>query len=310
MHSTVLPYDQRNLSIFMGGPCDSGSASASLFTWMKPADAAFVYVLIMSSGGAGCNGTVQPSGASPGGYQSMGGGASPVWAALYPTHMVPDILYATVRSQVPSVGSSNQGISGLYLDHGRTKIFAAVTGGSEPTVVSTSGTPVPTAGPVGSVVSQGSSGSGYMYSGNHSVVIPAAVTLSTTGTLIETITGNGSPGGIINQTPAYKDQRGYDVTTTSTPLPISTYYFAPTIKGGQSNTVPTGGGGTFSMKPFFSTGGAGGYSRRSPGVEGTSGPGGVGGPGSGGGGAGGTVSPNPAPSGGVGGPGLIIIKTF
>ena len=301
MHNTIVPMEQRNLSIFAGGAAANNTVGGdyTYYTWTKPADAAFVWMMIISSGGAGGNGAVGTSAAVRlGGY---GGGQSPVFTGLYPSYMVPDILYVKVACEnFTTTSVVNTFYTGVYVDSNCTFAFAHTLGGAC-TNASAPGSP-------GLAPVAGASNTGYQHSGVYSNTVPG--TPAATNASVElSVTGYGSRGG----------GAGLAGSGTSSPgdnLPpnYANSAFIPTILAGTSPAAANtnGNDGIFSMKPFFSTGGAGGYgysNAYSAVTNLVSGYGGKGGFGSGGGGGGAGINSRPNPRGGSGGPGIIIIKT-
>ena len=117
MTYTITPNDQKNLSIFPGGSSALGDVGTSTFyTWTKPDDAFFVWIMVMSSGGAGGNGAIGSATTTRAG--GVGGGQSPVFTGLYPSYMVPDILYIKVANEnyANNTSSGAQYYSGVYID--------------------------------------------------------------------------------------------------------------------------------------------------------------------------------------------------
>ena len=300
MTYTITPNDQKNLSIFPGGSSTLGDVGTSTFyTWTKPDDAFFVWIMVMSSGGAGGNGATGSTTTIRAG--GIGGGQSPVFTGLYPSYMVPDVLYIKVANEnyANSTSTVAQYYSGAYIDSNCTFAFAHTIGGSSTTLV--------TVGNLGLAPVANTANTGYQHSGVYSNTVPIVPVIPATGlsTSVNTaINSVGAPGGTAG---VNSDSAGFDLP----PANISNTYFVPTILSGQSNTVPDGGSGVFSLKPFYSTGGAGGYAQSATGTGGArSGIGGKGAFGSGGGGGGAGINTRANPRGGSGGPGLIIIKTF
>lgn len=299
MTNVIIPNDQKNLFIYPGGSSTLGNVGTSTFyTWTKPDDASYVWIMVMSSGGAGGNGAVGTTATFRNG--GIGGGQSPVFTGLYPAYMVPDTLYIKVANEnyANSTSTASLYYSGAYIDSNCTFAFAHTIGGS-----SSTGT---TAGILGLAPVANTANTAYQHSGAYSNTVPVLPVISSTiasNSLAVAINSIGASGGAASATNT--DQVGYDLAPHN---PANTY-FVPTILGGQSNTSPNGGDGVFSLKPFYSTGGAGGLGHSSA-VVAISGLGGKGGPGSGGGGGGGGINTRPSPRGGSGGPGLIIIKTF
>lgn len=300
MTNTITPNDQKNLSIFPGGSSTLGDVGTSTFyTWTKPDDAFFVWIMVMSSGGAGGNGIT--GGATTTRAGAIGGGQSPVFTGLYPSYMVPDILYIKVANEnyANSTSTVAQYYSGAYIDSNCTFAFAHTIGGSSTTFL--------TVGNLGLAPVANTANTGYQHSGAYSNTVPIVPVNGIATSVNTAINSVGATGGTASATNT--DQVGYNLP----PANLANTYFIPTIFGGQSNTVPDGGNGVFSLKPFYSTGGAGGYAHSAsstPAGSLFSGVGGKGAFGSGGGGGGGDYSSRPNPRGGSGGPGLVIIKTF
>ena len=259
--------------------------------WQKPKNCKFVYFMVIGGGAGGGSGTSGAAGTTRNG--GGGGGSSAVTKGLFPTNLLPDILYVFVGkggdsgqsgslsyvSIEPDTTSSN-----LILASGNQSFLPTTNGGAGGTAFLPSSTILSCYGIVesnaGNTGGLGGSGAG------------------NTETQDNSITGGGAAGAGV-------------VSTSSSGGNIAQGLFTPLISGGAAGRND-GYSGVFSQfpsihstsnAPLYFTGGSGGGSNNTS----IGGAGGKGSYGSGGGGGGAGVTGG---AGGKGGDGLVIIVSL
>ena len=313
---THLPNKSLYHKVFYG---TSTGATTSWQIWTKPANVSFVYMYVVGAGGAG-------GGGRTGGVNSGGGGgggaSSSITTALYPSFLLPEILYISVgagsagapagtgaASGALSYVSTQPSTSGIFILAQSGDVSAGGGGGGTNTgtgagAAGTAGTvwsytnyPLTDLGMVTSVAGQnGAAGGGNTPSSGVSI----------TPTL--TVTGGAGGGGVsVGGSPL----GGGNITGSG---------FLPTILGGALSTSGVGGSGnhgftgikptteSYMNLPMMYTGAGGGGAAGNP--SGTNG--GVGGNGSygSGGGGGGASYAGTGGSGGRGGDGIVLITCW
>jgi len=250
-------------------------------TWVKPRGCKFIWMMCIGGGAGGGNGS------APGGSASGGSGA--ITKALFPANVLPDILYVQPGPGGTIAGSGNRSFVSITPSSATIMSLVCTSG----TAAATAGTSVPVGG-----------------TGETAATVAVAGLLSL-GSFTSTA---GFYVGVVTYTPftnatvVCSGQNGgtVDVSAGSSiaSVDLGNGIVTPAINGGALNSGANGDNGVFSLKPFYSLGGAGGGSGK--GVPGGNGGNGAYGSGGGGGGGGSTVGG----SGGKGGGGLVFIYTF
>ena len=263
-----IPGQQDNVKIFY-------SAGATAWqTWQKPRNCKFIWIMCIGAGnGGGGMSTSAIAGLS-------GAGSGAVTKALFPSNVLPDILY--VQPGVGGIGGvsggTNGGIGGrsyVSISPSTVAINVACISGGTPATYNVAETVATTAL------------AGLLSLGNFTTTAGQAGTISDLTPLVSTITC----GSVGNQT---GNNPGYSILATT---------ISPLISGGAIGGV-NGNHGIWSWKPLFGLGGAAGGGNNA----GNGGKGGNGAYGCGGGCGGyGSVAGG---AGGNGGDGLVIIATF
>jgi hypothetical protein len=270
-----------NYQIFYGGDTSGNNWQ----TWRKPRGSRFVYMICIGGGQGGFGGF----GSNGAGGNANGGPSGAITRALFSSSVLPDILYV-----LPGAGSAGgAGAAGLSENPpgtaSRSRV-AILPGTTVTQLVCVSGAADGGSGTPETIATPAAAN---FLSMSNFVSLAGVANPNTTSNLpalSSSIVMSGVRGGTV------AGGTGYGITGIST-LRI------PTIAGGA-----TGGGrgdnGIFSIKPFYSLGGAGGGYN-------PAGVGGNGGNGSyGGGGGGGGVGSTTGGSGGRGGDGLVLIAWF
>ena len=291
-----LPNTSENIQVF--------TPTGSFQIWSKPRNVSFVHILCIGPGGGGAGGQAGSATARTGGG---GGGSGSIANGIFPSSVIPDILYVSVGTG--GVG----GASGANGGGGSGSAYAAIA----PTAPTNNilingnagagGQAAGTAGIAGSLWGPNNGYVGYFAITNALAGINGGAGGANTGgggsnvIITYPLTGGGGGGGAALSNTAYGNGGS-----------IAGVGIIPTINGGITGGTLDGDNGyngqipssNSSVRlPMLFTGGAGG------GANGTStgGRGGNGGIGCGGGGGGaGTIGG----AGGRGGDGLVIITTF
>jgi hypothetical protein len=291
-----LSNTSENIQVF------SPNGSTAWQIWSKPRNISFVHVLCIGAGGGGGGGQAGSGNRAGGG----GGGCGGISNGIFPSSIIPDILYINVSTGGAGGASGANGTAGgtsyVSMQPNTTAanvLLYANAGGF--------GQAAGTAGSAGTNFALGSANFAY-----YGILTTGAGIIGGTGG--SNIGGNGN--NIIITYPLSGGAGGGGATTGQTTLgnggSIAGVGIIPTINGGITGGTLDGGEGYTGQLPSSSssirlpilfTGGAGGAS----GGASNGGKGGNGGIGSGGGGGGAGVLGG---AGGNGGNGLIIITTF
>ena len=284
-----------NMQIFKGSV--SASSQQTWYTWQKPTDKPWVYILMTSAGGGG-----------------GGGGSSPTVKIICPSIVLPDILYI-------AVGDGGTGGKGQI--QGGAAATAGNNGGASYLSIRENGTTsgdylYTISGCVGGAVAQSNGAAGTATLSGYLLAVTSQANGSNGGNGNASGASSGA-SGITSATGASTGGAGVNAGTTTAAagsITLSpTFFQIATLAGGTS-----GGGRGSDGLDFFnfglthtnfnpcSMGGTGGGSNTS---NGTGGAGGNGGPGSGGGGGGGSNGASSiGGAGGNGGPGMVLICCF
>lgn len=275
-------------------------------TWNKPSSARFIWILVVSSGGAGGLGATGANGNARAG--GGGGGSGGIATMIYSASNFPDTLYLSNGIGGNTVGTNNSVRSVLSIAPFNSVADAGwqiltVSGGGEGADAASS---TPGAGGAPGTVQPTESyftmGASYFQNTAGSTGVSGGNTTTFTPTTISTFTN------FISQA-----QGGGGTTTTSTSYPGGSLSAStgatlenlwPARSGGQTAGENGDNGMLFNTRsPFAVLGGMGGASH----ATGLSGKGGDGIYGSGGGGSGAGVTQGGAGSGGTG---FIVIKCW
>jgi hypothetical protein len=289
-----------------------GRGAADFQTWSKPANAKFVNIFCLGSGGGG--GAGQGAGLSTARRGGGSGGAAGYSTGLFAATQLPDTLYIQVPiggaggiGGVTNANGSAGGLSYVSVEPNTTAInllmvsgAAAAGGGNSGGAASSAGA----AGAAGTIWAGGILNNLGLVTASAGQIGIAGITLTAPTAVVigNIVTSGGAGAGTNGATPL----NGGNITGAG---------FINTITGGTGNASTAGsdgsGGLSFDLNPnsnrfpVFFTGGAGGGSSNSA----AGGNGGVGSYGCGGGGGGAGLT-NLGGNGGAGGSGLIIITSW
>jgi hypothetical protein len=315
-----------NNQVFFG----NAAGTNDWYTWNKPKNCKYVYILAIGSGSGGGAGRRSTSNAASGG----GGGASGgITKGFFQADVLPDVLYVQVGSGgFGGTGASIQANGGAG---GPGKITYVAVGPNTGTayIVMQSGTVAATAGPGGtlSAVSGGVGETEWGLTGAFGNIGQMSSepgqnggngTLNTTNggsiTLTKFVSGGAGGGGTSASTSVSSGGNitGAGIVPTILGLPgvsvPASIYIGPDGRAGYQTRMP--GNSYTNRDPLIFTGGAGAGGIVMNSGTGYGSPGGNASIGSGGGGGGGANFSNAtflkAGNGGCGGDGLVIITCF
>jgi hypothetical protein len=283
--------------------------------WRKPSNITMVQFFLVGAGGGGGAGYIVST--TQGAGSGAGGGGGAITKLLIPSVFLPDELYVNVgiggsAGVISAAGvSGGNGVSGTatYVDlingnNTSSTLIATANGGTRGTGGTVGG--VSGTGGAGGVASTISSsvylglGYGSFYAGGAGQSGTATGTLSPVTTSTN-LTSGGAGGSGRNST-----------VNRGTPGSIGgNNVYLPSLSISDSGTTYNGQNGIFSLNPFQSYGGVGGWGAQRLVGQACGGNGGNGIMGSGGGGGGGGNSGCVTTgNGGRGGDGLVIITCF
>lgn len=270
----------------------TASSLQNIYTWTKPRGASMVLFFLVGGGGGGGNGRSGTSGSNRGGGGA--GGSGGIIQFMAPAILLPDYIQVYVGSG--GTAASAGGLTSIGLKNaaasGTAYRYVSATGGNPGT--SSTGT---TGGAGGNGGTPAVSHLAYIGIYNSYVGIAGA---SGGGS---TANGGSITGFVSNVVHGGCGGAGTDSSnTTRSGGSFTGNSFLGSVDGG-SSAGQAGGVGSFLLKPFCSSPGAGGASNGT----GTGGAGGNAGIGSGGGGGGAGTTGG---AGGSGGPGYCLIATI
>lgn len=268
--------------------------------WTIPASANYISMIAIGAGGRGGLGRAIANGTGKGG--GGGGSSGAISKAIFATKFLPSVLYLNISTTDTTIAVEPNNNNSLYV-----KILFAKAGGNGGNSTGTAGGAGGTAPLAATDISLGPPpfiGSAIMYQCVAGVAGAAGGAAGIAGTNATFMLSNsfgltgGAGGGGTAVTPGYTAGGGV----------VSNNEWFPSIAGGTSNASGRGnrgGDGNWFWKPHLAGqgGGGGGAGSTLPGI------GGNGSFGCGGGGGGSCVTAD-ADAGGLGGPGLIIMKCF
>jgi hypothetical protein len=271
-------------------------------SWIKPRGITMVYILTIGGGAGGGGGFTAPTGSNKSG--GGGGGSGATSRVFLPAILCPDMLQITIGA-----GGLGGAAGSAGSDGGTTIVEAFRRIGTSATYVLIANGGGGGGAGVGTASSRGAAGSsGALATTSSANFSNEGITTFSMGNAgVQSGLSNGSVGlpiGLQAQSLPLSGGGGGGGAGTSSNNGgnLSGFGDIPNILGG-SVTINDGGDGFFRLKPFYSTGGAGGYGNNT-GAGGRGGNAAIG-CGGGGGGAGTTGG-----RGGNGGDGLVIITCW
>lgn len=314
-----------NIQIFKA---TSVVAGVTWQAWTKPRGASMIHIMLLGGGGAGSAGAANAASTAAGGG---GGGSAAQSIAIFPAHVLPDILYVSVG--VGGVGTANAtGTSGIAsyvslrpLSTPVNHLLMQANGGSAPASRPTNATAgvAGAAGTVTTIANCPGAGLGQFAWGTSATNVSLLgqigavggttgagvnITLPVTGLLV---TGGASGAGLGGVNSAGSLGGGWTVPAGGFFFPASFTQIAATNTNAPGNMGSNGF--SFLNKMFYHYGGTGGGSgglAASGAATASGGAGGAGGIGCGGGGGGGGFTGATNGQGGNGGDGICIITCW
>jgi len=266
-------------------------------TWIKPRGITMVSFFVVGAGGGGGSGSNSTPGAT-GNAGGGGGGGGAVSRLLIPAIFLPDVLTIVIGNGGDP--STNGGNTYIDLPNGSnvftTRLVFSNGGGGGGNAASTTNGTAGTGGAAASV----STSAIYLNLGIQSS-LAGGTAGAPSATTTTNLTSGGGRGGQRNSAGSRTNPGGIiGNETTLASVTLSDF-----------NVTFVGNSGIFTMVPFQSYGGAGGWSSTNVTNQcGGNGGNGVLGSGGGGGGGGNTGCPTGVSTGGKGGDGLVIISCF
>jgi len=267
-------------------------------SWTIPSSASYISMIAIGAGGNGGLGRNALSGTGKGG--GGGGGSGGISKAIFKASVLPSTLYFNLTSSETTISLEPNSGNSLFV-----KILYALAGGNGGSSTTTAGGTAGTAATNASASPAPFLASALAYHTVGGMAGAAGGAAGATGTSVQFMPSasyglhGGAGGGGTSTTPTFF--AGGSCASTADYL-IGVTAGAPS---GATGNGSDGGHGAWYWKPHLVGlgGGGGGAGQSSPGSGGN----GAYGCGGGGGGSNGLANPN---AGGIGGPGLIIIKCF
>ena len=309
MFGIINPKESENTFIFQGSI--NGSTADVFRCWQKPLGIRFVHIIAIGGGGAGGGGhsTTAAAGTGCGGG---GGGSGGISSVLIPSALLPDALY--IKLAYSALPNNNGETTYVCLYPSINYPLVAAGGGSAGTSGTNTVVGAGGAGAVAKTISDmklATMGHYFFIAGSAGVAGGSQGEVGTSITLYSsTILSGGAGGGGSSAFNSGGDGGIVSYTGSS--------YNIPSLQGGLSDgstisaqdTYADGQKGFRSFKPLAFSGGSGGGANAGNSDSSILRAGGKGGAGEFGCGGGGGGCGHQFGSGGIGGPGMVIISCF